>query len=96
MICHEVILARVVKDIRFQGKLLGVKRPDAEEFRNHQVGGQCLPYAPENRRCVIQSLAGRSHFCLRICVQEGSLVENEGGKLKVRFFQGPLSIHVWY
>ena len=84
----------MVEDSRVEKELERVERADAEEVRNHLVGGRCLPDAPGNGRHVILTLSGRGHRFLWTRFRQGGLVEDEGGELEVRVFQVPFKIPV--
>ena len=73
-----------------------MERADAEEIPNHGAGSRCLLHAPGDGGSVFWSWAGGNHAYFSNFCQEGSLVKNKGGNIKVVVGERPLWIGLWY
>ena len=70
-----------------------MKRADAEKFRHHQVDSQGLAHAPQDGWHVIRPGSWRGHSCCGDFGQEGCLVKNKSGELKVGV--DDLALHIF-
>ena len=69
-----------------------MKRADVEKVCHHRVDHRDLMRAPQYGGCVIQPGAWRGHAHYGYCLQEGCTMKNEGGKLKIGFYDIALKI----